>query len=220
MKPANFLHMFAIILLISFAVSEHVNLKTNYDMRLYDLRVAKSHVSRYAGKTEGGKAEVARLKQKMADLADEHKFLTGLSGYKAMLILFLFLFVLWQFALYFKIDFEDQEDATPGVNYQRKTWLLNFILFFVLSAWCLYFRQNMVVAVLCYLVAIASLVRSLMLASELRLITKQRGTSAFAAVTIGTSVILYFNLLLIAAVYYTSVFTQTSLVEQLMNLGR
>ena len=197
-----------------------MNLKTNYELRLYDLRVAKSHTSRFAGKTERGKEEVARLKQQMTDLADEYKFLSGLTGYKAMLILFLSLFVLWQFALYFKTDFEDPQDVTPGVNYQRKTWLLGFILFFVLSAWCLYFRQNIVVAVLCYLVAIASLVRSLMLASELRLITKQRGTSAFAAVTIVTSVILYFNLLLIAAIYYTSVFTQTSLVEQLMSLGR
>lgn len=212
--------MFAIILLISFAVSEHMNLKTNYELRTYDLRVAKSHVSRFAGKTERGKEEVLRIKQQMVDLTDEYKFVSGLSGYKAMLILFLFLFVLWQFAVYFKIDFDDPNDVTPGVNYQRKTWLLCFVLFFVLSAWCLYFRQNIIVAVLCYVVAIASLVRSLMLASELRLITKQRGTSAFAAVTIVTSVILYFNLLLMVAIYYTSVFTQTSLVEQLMSLGR
>lgn len=197
-----------------------MNLKTNYELRLYDLRVAKSHTSRFAGKTERGKEEVARLKQQMADLGDEYNFLSGLTGYKAMLILFLSLFALWQFALYFKIDFDDQEDPTPGVNYQRKTWLLAFILFFVLSAWSLYFRQNIIVAVLCYLVAIASLLRSLMLASELRLITKKRGSPAFAAVTIITSVILYFNLLLIAAIYYTSVFTQTSLVEQLMSLGR
>lgn len=220
MKPANFLHIFAIILLISFAFSEQINLKTNYESHIYDLRVAKSHVSRYAGKTEEGKAEVSRIKQNMADAADEYSFLSGLAGYKALLILSLFLMVLWQFARYFKIDFEDEQDIITSANYQRKTWLLNFLLFFIISLWSLYFRQNIVFAVISYLVAIASLVRSLMLASELRLITKQRKTSAFLVITVATSVVLYFNLILIAAIYYTSVFTQTSLVEQLMHLGR
>lgn len=220
MKPANFLHLFAIILLVCFAFTEHIGLNQSYQERIYQLRVAKSHTSRFAGKTEEGKARVKAFKQQMEDAKAEYAFFTNLTGYKVMVILVLFLMALWQFALYFKIDFDDDEDREVNSNYQRKTWLLNFLLFFVIAVWSLYFRQNYVAAVLCYLVAVGSLVRSLMLATELRLISKRKGNRTFTFTTLITSVILYFNLILIAGIYYSSVFTQTSLIEELINIGR
>jgi hypothetical protein len=221
MKPANFLHLFAIILLTCFAYTEHNNLNANYQQHVYDLRVAKSHTSRFAGKTERGREEVKRLKQEMEDVKAEYVFFSGLTGYKALVILVLFLMALWQFARYFKIDFDDANDIVVNSDYQRKTWLLNFLLFFVIAVWSLYFRQNYVIAVLSYLVAIGSLVRSLMLATELRLISRNtEGSRTFKTVTLVTAVILYFNLLLIGGIYYSSMFAQTSLIEALINIGR
>jgi hypothetical protein len=183
--------------------------------------VAKSHTSRFAGKTERGREEVKRLKQEMEDVKAEYVFFSGLTGYKALVILVLFLMALWQFARYFKIDFDDANDIVVNSDYQRKTWLLNFLLFFVIAVWSLYFRQNYVIAVLSYLVAIGSLVRSLMLATELRLISRNtEGSRTFKTVTLVTAVILYFNLLLIGGIYYSSMFAQTSLIEALINIGR
>jgi hypothetical protein len=202
MKPANFLHMFALILLIGFTFNEQANLKANYEKRMYHFKVQKSRTSHYAGKTEAGKAQLTQVQELMDKTTEEYKFMNSLTGYKALFIVFWFMIALWQFVRYFKIDFSDNTDILVSTNYQRKTWLLSFFLFFILAAWSLYIRGSFPFAVAFYLVAVASLVRSLMLATELGLITKKRGTPAFAAVTTVTSVILYFNFLLLAGFYF------------------
>lgn len=202
MKPANFVHLFVLILLLSFTANEHSAYMDRLEAKNYAQRVELSRLQRYSAKTEEGKARIKELKAQMAEkkniAATNHRITT----YKVLAILLLFLIALYQFMRYFKIDFKDPDDLLVAINYQRKTWLLAFAMFMVTSFWCFYFRLTEEWAAISYLAGVGCLVRSLMLATELRLITKKQGNKAFVFTTTITAVMLYFNLLIFGLMYY------------------
>lgn len=202
MKPANFIHLFVIILLLSFTANEHSNFVENMEAKYYKQRVELSHLQRYSAKTDEGKARIKELKAQMAEKKNIAALNSRITSYKVLAILPLVLIALYQFMLYFKIDFKDPDDVLVATNYQRKTWLLCFVMFMVVSFWCFYFRLSEIWAAIAYLAGVGCLVRSLMLATELRLITKKQGNKAFAVTTIATTVVLYFNFMVLGLLYY------------------
>ncbi len=212
MKPANFLHLFIIILLLSFTVSEHATYQQNIEQHHYDLRVRVSHLQRYGGKSDETKAEIAAIQQELKDTKNFHQDNFSITSYKVLVVLGLFLIALFQFIAYFRIDFSDEADIVPANNYQRKTWLLSFFMLLVTAVWIWYFRGSPEWAFLTYVVAIFALVRSLMLATELRLITKKRGTPLYKGVTLVTTFVLYFNFLGMALLYVTVYIEQSQAI--------
>lgn len=202
MKPANFLHLFIVILLLGFTASEHSSYQVNIEQQHYDMRVRVSHLQRYGGKSESVKSEIEYLKKELANTKNLNQENFTITSYKVLVILLVFLIAVFQFMAYFHIDFSDEGDIVPATNYQRKTWLLSFLMLLITAAWILYFRGSTEWAVVAYIGAIFSLVRSLMLATELRLITKKRGTPLYKGVTFVTALVLYFNFIGMAVVYF------------------
>lgn len=120
MKPANFLHLFIIILLLSFTISEHATYQQNIEQHHYDLRVRVSHLQRYGGKSEETKAEIAAIQQELKDTKNFHQDNFSMTSYKVLVVLGLFLIALFQFIAYFRIDFSDEADIVPANNYHAK----------------------------------------------------------------------------------------------------
>jgi cytochrome bd-type quinol oxidase subunit 2 len=212
MKPANFLHLFIIILLLSFTISEHSTYQQNIEQHHYDLRVRVSHLQRYGGKSEETKAEIAAIQQELKDTKNFHQDNFSMTSYKVLVVLGLFLIALFQFIAYFRIDFSDEADIVPANNYQRKTWLLSFFMLLVTAVWIWYFRGSPEWAFVTYIASVFALVRSLMLATELRLITKKRGTPLYKGVTLLTTFVVYFNFLGMALIYVTVYIEQSQAI--------
>jgi cytochrome bd-type quinol oxidase subunit 2 len=212
MKPANFLHLFIIILLLSFTISEHATYQQNIEQHHYDLRVRVSHLQRYGGKSEETKAEIAAIQQELKDTKNFHQDNFSMTSYKVLVVLGLFLIALFQFIAYFRIDFSDEADIVPANNYQRKTWLLSFFMLLVTAVWIWYFRGSPEWAFVTYIASVFALVRSLMLATELRLITKKRGTPLYKGVTLLTTFVVYFNFLGMALIYVTVYIEQSQAI--------
>jgi cytochrome bd-type quinol oxidase subunit 2 len=135
-----------------------------------------------------------------------------MTSYKVLVVLGLFLIALFQFIAYFRIDFSDEADIVPANNYQRKTWLLSFFMLLVTAVWIWYFRGSPEWAFVTYIASVFALVRSLMLATELRLITKKRGTPLYKGVTLLTTFVVYFNFLGMALIYVTVYIEQSQVI--------
>lgn len=222
MNLANLLHLFVIILLLSFTANENNKFAENVEIEHYNIRVELSHLQRYAHenpKDEEAKAKIAQLKRDLLTDKELHMRNFNITAIKMVVVLFFFLLALLLFIQYFRIDFSDPSDILRSTNYRRKTWLLNFVLFFTVSFWCLYFRNNQTWAAISYLVAIGALVRSLFLATELQLISKKAGGTEFKFTTIFTAFILYFNLLLLGGMYYASVIAGVNIITWLIELN-
>lgn len=222
MKLANLLHLFVIVLLLSFTANENSKFAERVEIEHYNIRVKLSHLQRYVAKNPhdyDAKATIAQLKRDLKTDKVLHQENFNITAIKLSVVLFFFLLALFQFIKFFRIDFNDPEDTITALNYRRKNWLLNFILFITVSLWCVIYRNNQTWAAISYLVAIGTLVQSLFLATELRLVSKQQGSNAFKVTSLLTAVVLYFNLILLVAMYVASRLTGESILSWLIELN-